>query len=707
MGTFRSLTTALVLFVSTTIWAGVDAPQKTDITYSGRLYRTSVYLSTDLTYQLRTYGSVDTVMYLLKSTGSGTQYTQYAYNDDCSSTNCDGQQGSLNSTILFTPPSAGYYQVVIRNYSNGIEGATGTFKLFRSNGTSSTYSNIPVGGYLATVSTYSGSYQSLPLIYSYALFYYLNMSKEESGGAIGNDTIMYLIKNQLTITDYDDDSGAAYASKIQRSSGNCTGGCKVLGGALTTNSQGKARIITNSSNFPILNDNDFDGLVNALETALGTSSTNSDSDTDGIGDFIETLGVGSILLPWEGSSPTQKDVFIEADYMPVPSSYTGRLYDDFLPDAITYHKSINPEYDLVAEMKYAFSQHGNIRLHFDIDSLIPYYKEISCSQQSWTDATIPDLADQYFTPERQGIYRYIIYGDYVTDSNGNESTLSIKGWSCGDNLMAIGLQKADDDFGPHAVVSMHELGHTLGLTHNGNAQPALMCDTHNSYLHRSIMNYQYVGFGEVPLHFSSNPLFPLPGSVYRYADDTSARTQYDQNNFDNNQGGSTSFTINWSASGAQPGEGCIVPYALSTKEACRVNPQPNCDCTKDEWVYGLNFLAGGAGAAMAAMILGSGQEEMPIWGINAIPVADNLEDMIQRGSYYRKSSEDDYFTQLGSWKREIRDRFLGDPDFKKRFQEEEYNRLKSRQDIKEGVDYEYEGGVLRNISHETIINLGE
>lgn len=63
-----------------------------------------------------------------------------------------------------------------------------------------------------------------------------------------------------------------------------------------------------------LQDADYDGLSDALESQIGTSSTDVDSDGDGIIDGLEIYGTDQLPLPDMGGDPLQKNIVVEIDH---------------------------------------------------------------------------------------------------------------------------------------------------------------------------------------------------------------------------------------------------------------------------------------------------------------------------------------------------------------------------------------------------------
>lgn len=649
----------LVLFVPLLVF-GANTPQVTNITNSSRLYRTAVFLTAGNSYVIRTYGNtVDTVLYLLNSNNS-----QVAYNDDCGS-NCVSPQINLNSTISFTPTATGSYYIVMRHYYSGIVGAVGDMKVFTNGVLSSSMTNLPVGGTRTSIQPWDAYSQTTPIVAWRKLHYYFfNRDKEATGGATANDTVIYLMSSS-SITNYDDDSGAGNTSKITKTSGSCSTGCYVLGGAYpftyNNESEGNAKLIVDVDTR--FGDTDLDGLSDALETVLGTSSAllgGGDTDHDGLNDYSETVGSGYIALPWEGSSPTQKDVFVEVDYF-------GRVING------TYvNFFVNNEQYVRDQLTDSFDRHGDIRLHVDVDDHLGDMADTGTTLKFailGNAPANPDPAAYYlgsmmstdFTQTRSGIYHWVVAANRHTDAGTTSSGISyIPG-----NRLIVSLGRYPDGGSQeqYAGTTIHEMGHTFYYdfgpgpdSHNGNGNHD---PDDNSILHRSIMNYNYQ-FESVPVN--------IPGdNIWRYSTDNSTnRSELDWSY--------TNVITGWTNTGAN---GCIAdPYinngctsdancaaglvcdpatgvCHSPKLACKsagAGATSTCDCTFEEWSL-LDLTSGGhivmSAFVAAGVISAENERENPVFGLRGVVVAENLEDLMNSGAKYgklyeyRKSSSED------------------------------------------------------------------
>ena len=474
---------------------------------------------------------------------------QVTFNDDCN-LNCMPYQTSYDSVLKYTPEQTGYYRIIFRNSADGMVGETTRITIYENGGKILDVDKVPLGGVKIPVGRWKASYNNQ------IQFYYHNSSRENDG-PIGNDSVLFLIKKFNEIISYDDDSGAHLASKINKNSDSCDWGCYALGGSyyLSPDSEGKARLIVDKltrtwsfSKFFSYKYNDADGdtLSDELEDVLKTDKTKKDTDEDGLLDWVEVYGKGNILLPWEGADPLKKDIFIEVDYM---TDYVGGNYIDYF--ALQSNTVIN---NLIK----SFKKYDDAQIHVDVDDKLPRYTFISCegSVNNYT-TNMKELID-YFSETRVGIYHWAVVG--IRSSSG------ASGEACDSDRFYMTLGSTNNDGGTNdqrTTVFMHELGHNLGLSHNGNGN----LNGANSEIHKSIMNYRYSFNGVTPISSDEHP--------WRYSIDNSVNTQ----------------ELEW-----KDGIGCLPlnKTLTSPKQMCietaQLNPSASrneslktCDCTFNEW----------------------------------------------------------------------------------------------------------------------------
>lgn len=663
--------------------SAANTPVVEDFSNSSRIYRRQFSLTANTQYKFRTFSSGNTVLYLLNSSN-----VQVAMNNNCGS-DCLSTQDSNDSTLTYTPTTSGYYYLVMLNNNSGQVGVTANLKQYINGTLGTSVDNAPLGGIKYKIPEWSAYSQTSPIVaWRKLYFYYFNTDKNANGGASEADTVLYLVSNN-SIVAYNDDGGSRRSSKIEKTSGSCSSGCYIFGGAYSSspNSEGNARLIVDP--YTNLGDLDYDGLSDALESVLGTSSSifllaGRDTDGDGLNDYLETLGNENILLPWEGSSPTQKDVFVEVDYF-------GRTIDgnfvNFFKDHETYIKT---------QLTSSFNRYGDIRLHIDIDD---YLGEMSdgaslkgalCTSSHFKPAdnpswTIDDFYNTYdkksvnFTSSREGIYYWVVAANRHTKEGETSS-----GISCGSTASGIGTDRVIVSLGyknsggtqeQYTGTTMHEMGHAFMLTHNGNDQSG------KSEIHRSVMNYRYQ-FSGAPKNISIT-IFPniIADSIWRYStDNSSIRTDLDwnYNNIIPNSGAN----------------GCLNSVAeanLSPKQACvnaRPNAQPTCDCTYDEWAV-LDLDSAG--------VMGLGDdgdsiepENSPIFGLNGVILAENLDDLMNSGAKYTKVTTETEKAEYLNRKQEVMNNYYT-PERKADLREKYLQYLEERGFV-EGDDYKIING---------------
>jgi hypothetical protein len=113
----------------------------------------------------------------------------------------------------------------------------------------------------------------------------------------------------------------------------------------------------------------------------------------------------------EGASPTQVDVFVEVDYMPVPEA--NPWFSDFFPSMRSYHTQ-QYDHDIIAEMEYSFSHHGNSKIHIDVDTQIPYSEYLTCTGDYGSDTkNVSELS--HFLPSPDLVFTGGLYSVIMQD----------------------------------------------------------------------------------------------------------------------------------------------------------------------------------------------------------------------------------------------------------------------------------------------------
>ena len=229
-------------------------------------------------------------------------------------------------------------------------------------------------------------------------------------------------------------------------------------------------------------DEDGDGFVAALEQYYGTSDLDWDTDDDSLSDGMEVVGYNWIDYASYGASPRRSDLLIEADFQQEvvgnvvikttePSLYLQNAVASFFRDSFPDISNLD----------------GSQGIHAVIAPDDPF--------------TVP-CAEGDGTPFRDARKRVgFRYGRYClsssTNCGGSGQTLepqygrpSIgKGFGC--VTPTYDANDTNDGTDPAAFceysVTLHELGHTLGLDHDGDTASDSNCEPN----YPSMMNYAY------------------------------------------------------------------------------------------------------------------------------------------------------------------------------------------------------------------------
>jgi hypothetical protein len=223
-------------------------------------------------------------------------------------------------------------------------------------------------------------------------------------------------------------------------------------------------------------DPDNDGMGNSLESFLGTSSTSDDTDQDGLRDDFEVYGTGyyyadSVKFPTWGADPTQKDLFMEADWIPCSQPDNAAVCPaglDTWKFGSGWGQQVLP---LAAGLKQAFLP---VRVHLDVPMTnsdpTTWHDWGNWGQANMVSGTQDACAG--LGASRGGLFHHIFSG--------------IPYGSC--------LAVPCHGIGPSAYTVMHEVGHGLGLRHGGRPHKIDMLKP--NYV--SQMNYFYGNNPNVP-----------------------------------------------------------------------------------------------------------------------------------------------------------------------------------------------------------------
>lgn len=430
---------ALVLLAPAVVMAGPHYVASRDW---GSFIWLSTYLDAGQTYTFETRDltgtSPDTVLHVLRDRSG---WSQVAVSDDCA--------GTTRSCVTFTAPDSGYYRVWVRAYADG---RGGTASLYR-NGTL-LLSNQPFGG--------------VPVAFTWKAKETFRANSTTPGAG---DHLLFLLRSNTEYLQHDDDSGPKAYPRVVATSAQNGGGQRVVVGRYP-GSTGTASFVHDEELWSTVfddNDEDEDGLSDALESLLGMNPEETDSDGDMVPDPLELFGNDGFSFS-EWGSPTARDVYVEVDWMQHPTNpYLTR----------------QPYPALVADAAAVFAQDSGVRLHAFIDGALPWY-EVVCYGACSGGVDFYSLKGSHFSaanPERRPYFHYVMWANKhsssTTCSSGRAEVLG------NDVIISMGCWPAPTPAEQRGTF-IHELGHNLSLAHNGN-------DVENQYsvVHNSVMNYRY------------------------------------------------------------------------------------------------------------------------------------------------------------------------------------------------------------------------
>lgn len=247
-------------------------------------------------------------------------------------------------------------------------------------------------------------------------------------------------------------------------------------------------------------DTDGDGLIQARETAQGTTEGEIDTDGDGLNDQAESIWNSNRDTIFCGSqcaypNPTKKDLYVEVDWMKEPGA-NGR--------------SFQPSSSQISSVRNAYNTQG-INAHFDTGQYgggneLPVYTQ---SLRFVPDTNNIDFYDYKngngsitanFNPSRSRLWHYVISG-YQYNEYPDSSGASYAGDD--DSFLSTGLIKdGQSDFGYldfNTALSgtfIHELGHSLCLSsvqqYSSQSQQCIYSgvDAYAGSSYDSSMNYE-------------------------------------------------------------------------------------------------------------------------------------------------------------------------------------------------------------------------
>jgi len=227
----------------------------------------------------------------------------------------------------------------------------------------------------------------------------------------------------------------------------------------------------NGATDPTVTDTDSDNLDDGPEiNEYGTDPTVEDTDSDGFTDG-EEVHLGEVL---PDADPARIDIYVEVDYMESPGLTAAErtaLEKNFADAPVE-----NPDGS------------KGISLHVIMDEEVPTERPLSLSASSDRRADLQEYAveREYFDHRKQGYQ----YGLIVEEATMDGREVGGAAW-----IGESGFIVRQYSFGDHFTGStfMHELGHSLGLTHHPDGPEAISFDRYPSTMNYNKPN-DYYGF---------------------------------------------------------------------------------------------------------------------------------------------------------------------------------------------------------------------
>lgn len=381
-----------------------------------------------------------------------------------------------------------------------------------------------------------------------------------------DDTYLFVINRASGAESYFDDNAGILEHSLVEVEQGCSSACDIV--AFPFGSAGNA--LRSDGSLTIWRqsgpDTDTDGVTDGVENFYGSSSSDMDSDNDGIKDKTELYGIEDLStltgsddsepLPRYNADPLVQDLFIEVDHM---------------QNADHSHTISNLVRDDMYSMFYddnAWTGRRVVNHLFYSGQNIGHYQGVALDD--CPDASIQSRLNlftiknnpAFFNPVRAAVFHYGLVSHQLfdpTDANCRTTT----NWGVaelrGSNfLMATVPIGSGGSVTQQLTVLVHEVGHNLFLDHNLNQNRV----DDNSCIHSSVMNYRY-----------STAIMGWGGGLgyrrYSYSNGTCAASQ-------------TTTPAGYTCPNTCSASRCVPSSEESPKLGCDPNSGA-CDCDKDEW----------------------------------------------------------------------------------------------------------------------------
>lgn len=246
-------------------------------------------------------------------------------------------------------------------------------------------------------------------------------------------------------------------------------------------------------------------LVASSHISVRTQESAVDSDGDGLPDLWERQGVTlsdgtELALHTWGADPNKPDIFLQLNWMRSEWEQLGcaEAGADAAACANANIRSYRPNREILQQLVDRFNEHG-VNLHIDAGQ---YYSNINNYDQRHGGQTA-DYQRYYFEGvnsglklmnnidsilgDRSAVFRVGVIGDQMNPGHWGTGLALVA-----DNSFYVARHERMTTDEQLRNTIMHELGHTLGLNHNGSMKFAAQVPQ-SDYLpnYYSVMNYLY------------------------------------------------------------------------------------------------------------------------------------------------------------------------------------------------------------------------